>query len=140
MSPTLPLFADEGAAPARPAAQPPRGLVPLARLAKALGERTLTLKRRFKRADKRLGGRLLWRSSEGAHWHVRLDILREELPELVTPQAVDELEAPTDDYTAAVGVASELREMRESIAQLTDEVRWLRDFIAVMAGKDPNGS
>ncbi|HWL87292.1 MAG TPA: hypothetical protein VNO21_15915 [Polyangiaceae bacterium] len=130
MSPTLPLFAGEEPGPSVARARRPRGLVSLRQLARDLDANPRTLKRRLLRLHARLDGNLLVQLAKGGHYLVRLDVLRQHLPELVTPQLVDEDEE-TSELASAVGVASELRELRESIAQLSDEVRALRDIVVM---------
>jgi hypothetical protein len=124
---------EPGAPPPKPhrLAHPARGLLDIKTLARGRCP-TQTMKRRLMRLNKRLGGKLLFKADADAHWLVRLDVLHQHLPELVTPQLEEEAdEPPTNDYAAATSVARELREVREALASLTDEVRYLKEILVM---------
>jgi hypothetical protein len=109
----------------------PRGLIRVADLARARGREPRTLRRWLVKADKRLGGTLLVQLTEGGQYYVRMNVLEARLPDLATPAVVDEEEPGTGPLDAAWGLAAEVRELRESVAQLTDQVQEIRSFLVL---------
>jgi hypothetical protein len=108
----------------------PRGLIRVADLARARGREPRTLRRWLVKADKRLGGTLLVQLTDGGQYYVRMNVLEARLADLATPAVVDE-QPGNGPLDAAWGLAAEVRELREAVAQLTDQVQEIRSFLVL---------